>query len=302
MTVAGSHLYGTNVETSDYDFKGVCIPTKDYFFGYLKVFEQLERKAGAGAPADLVVMSLAKFCRLAVDCNPNIIELLFAPEECITHVTGTGLQLLDAREMFVSKKARHTFAGYAHSQLRRIKTHRAWLLNPPTQPPTRKEFGLSETHKASKAELGAFNALEEEGKTDDMPKEMLTLFLRERQYQGAMTTWKQYENWKATRNEARAGLEAKYGYDTKHAMHLIRLMRMCREILTDGSVIVRRPDREELLAIRNGEWSYEKLIEQAERIDEECEGLYATSPLKKEPDRKAIDELVVKLTYEYLFG
>ncbi len=58
LTQHGSHAYGTNIETSDYDFKGVCIPTIDYFLGFDKNFEQLERSANAGHPHDLVIMSL----------------------------------------------------------------------------------------------------------------------------------------------------------------------------------------------------------------------------------------------------
>lgn len=42
LTVAGSHLYGTNIESSDYDFKGACVPTKDYFLGWLKTFERAD--------------------------------------------------------------------------------------------------------------------------------------------------------------------------------------------------------------------------------------------------------------------
>ncbi|MDP2647726.1 MAG: nucleotidyltransferase, partial [Candidatus Yanofskybacteria bacterium] len=81
------------------------------------------------------------------------------------------------------------------------------------------------------------------------------------------------------------------GYDRKHAMHLVRLMRMCREILTDGKVIVRRPDREELLAIRNGAWEYDQLIEWADRQDAEMTDLVEKSKLRKSPDRTYLDEL-----------
>lgn len=302
LTTSGSHLYGTNVTGSDYDFKGVCIPTEDYFFGWMKAFEQLERHASKGHPADLTVMSLSKFCKLAVDCNPNIIEILFAPDESIIHIDAFGEELREHRYDFLSKKARYTFAGYAHAQLKRIKTHRKWLLDPPTQRPERSDFGLSnEVRAVTKAELGAFQAIEhDEALPIEMAPQVVTMFLRERQYQAAVTHWKQYENWKATRNEARADLEAQHGYDTKHAMHLVRLMRMCREILRDGNVVVRRPDAEELLAIRRGEWLYDEVIETADALEAECAELYTTSSLRKEPDRVALNEIVVEMTKRYL--
>jgi hypothetical protein len=245
-------------------------------------------------------MSLAKFCKLAVDCNPNIIEMLFATDADVIHIDAWGEELRAVRDRFISKKARHTFSGYAHAQLKRIRTHRRWLLDPPKERPTRSNFGLGETTKVSKSELGAFEALHNEGKSIEFAPDVLTLFLRERQYQAALTHWNQYENWKATRNEARAALEAKYGFDTKHAMHLVRLMRMCREILTDGSVVVKRPDASELLAIRRGEWSYERVIAEAEAIDAECAGLYAASPVRHEPDRVWLDDFVIDLTERFL--
>lgn len=297
LTVAGSHLYGTNVEGSDYDHKGVCIPTKDYFFGYLKSFEQFERQASKGAPADLTLMSLAKFVKLAQDCNPNVVELLYATEKSIVHCDVWGEALIGIRDRFLSRKARHTFSGYAHSQLKRIKTHRRWLLEPPKEKPSRKAFGLSEETKPTKAELGAFDALPDQSA---LGPEVLKLFLRERQYASALTEWNQYQNWRATRNPARAALEEKHGYDTKHAMHLIRLMRMCVEILSGHGVIVERPDAEQLLSIRQGWWPYEEIVEHAEQLEAEAVRLYDVSPLPKEPDRVWLDRWLCTITESYL--
>lgn len=294
----GSHAYGTNVATSDEDFKGVCIEPTAYHLGFLHSFEQHERMANKGHDADLVVYSLKKFAKLAADCNPNIIEVLHVADEDVIEMDRFGQTLRERANLFLSKKARHTFSGYAHAQLKRIKTHRAWLLDPPQAPPSRKEFGLPEERKVSKGELGAFQALGAE--VEVLPKEVVTLFTREKAYQAKVTQFKQYLNWVKTRNPARAELEAKFGYDTKHGMHLLRLMRMCKEILMGQGVVVRRPDAEELLAVRRGEKSYDELIEEAERLDRECGELYETSPLPHKPNREALDRLVVDMTQEYL--
>lgn len=94
-----------------------------------------------------------------------------------------------------------------------------------------------------------------------------------------------YWTWKRNRNAARHELEVNFGYDTKHGMHLVRLMRMAEEILTEGKVLVKRPDAKELLDIRNGSWSYEKMIAWAEEKDEYIRGeLYNKSPLRKACD------------------
>lgn len=300
LTQAGSHLYGTNIEGSDYDFKGICIPTERHFFGFRSNFEQFERQVAKGHPHDLTITALAKFVKLAAECNPNIIELLFAPDECVVFEDEFGKTLRMKKQKFLSRKARFTFSGYAKSQLHRIKQHRSWLLNPPKARPERKDFGLGETTKVSKSELGAFQALEQEGATIELPADILTLFLRERQYQAALTHWNQYEGWKKSRNPARAQMEATYGFDGKHGMHLLRLLRMCREILKTGKVHVRRSDREDLLAVRRGERSYEDLIAEAESLDQECGDLVATSPLPEEPDYEYLEELTTNIQLAYL--
>lgn len=105
-----------------------------------------------------------------------------------------------------------------------------------------------------------------------------------------------YWTWKQNRNEARHALEVAYGYDTKHAMHLVRLMRMAEEILTEGKLLVRRPDAKELLDIRNGAWSYEQLIAWAEEKDEYIRNtLYPKSPLRRVADIGLATEVLMEV-------
>jgi len=297
MVRHGSRAYGLNTPTSDLDVKGICVEPREYHLGFMYVFEQHESK---NDKEDKVIYSLKKFARLAADSNPNIIEILHGSDEDILKIDYFGKKLLDYRYAFLSKKARFTFAGYAHAQLKRIKTHRAWLLSPPKNPPSRSDFDLPDTSSMSKSDLGAFEKVLNESPTIGMAKDVMTLYVRERQYQSAYAHWKQYQNWLKTRNPIRAELEAKFGYDTKHAMHLLRLMRMCKEILETGKVIVKRPDREELLNVRNGRRSYESIIREAERLEGECEELYDTSTLQKHPNRQKLNDIIVNLTEEYL--
>jgi hypothetical protein len=297
----GSHAYGMNTPTSDLDSKGVCIEPKAFHFGFLHTFEQETREAKKGAAEDRVVYSLKKFAGLAAECNPNIIEVLHVADEHVLAIDAFGEELRAMRHAFVSAKARWTFAGYAHSQLKRIKTHRKWLVDPPKAPPTRKEFGLSEVSKISKAELGAFDAAVDQSLEIELSRELMTVFTREKQYQAAKRHYDQFENWKKTRNAARAELEAKFGLDTKHAAHLVRLLRMCKEIMTTGEVVVKRPDAAEFLSIRAGAWTYDQIVEYAERTEAECAALYdAGATVRHEPDRIAIDAAIVGMTERYL--
>jgi len=123
---------------------------------------------------------------------------------------------------------------------------------------------------------------------------------RERRYRAAQRNWEQYRTWKRKRNPARAALEAKHGYDTKHGSHLMRLLRMGREIVETGDVHVWRGDRDadELRAIRNGAWSYDQLVARAQTVGAELKALVAEghSPLPARPDASALNQLVVQLT------
>lgn len=113
----------------------------------------------------------------------------------------------------------------------------------------------------------------------------------------------QYVTWMAERSPERHETEIEFGYDTKHAMHLVRLLRMGYEILTEGELRVRRPDAAELLDIRAGKWTYEQVVDYAnemvEKIDE-CPQRYIKVAIA--PDTKEINRVVVAITREYLEG
>lgn len=300
LTRHGSHAYRTNIETSDLDIKGICVPTKEFLLGFAFNFEQLEQQANQGHDCDKVIYSVQKFMKLASNCNPNIIEVLFADDSDILSITPAGKLLRDNRDLFISKKAKFTFSGYAHAQLKRIKGHRSWLLDPPTHRPNRGEYGLPEGKKLmNKSDRGFYEKLQEEDHEAVQSEDLARIFTKEKEYANALSNWDKYENWKKKRNPARAALEAQFGFDTKHGMHLIRLMRMCSEILSGKGVIVRRPDYTELLDIRRGHYSYDNLIAEADELGARCEALYETSSLPHGPDVHKLNDLCLQVVEQH---
>lgn len=294
LTKAGSQAYGTSTPQSDLDLRGIAIPPRDILLGFVKSFEQAQKLG----EVDIVVFDFRKFLGLASNCNPNIIEILFTAEEDWIWASPAYEKLRAHGHLFLSKKAQHTFFGYAMSQLKRIKSHRAWLLNPPKHKPSREEYGLSLANKVSASDHGAYDKLLEEGHVFD--ENVMQLLQREKAYANAMTEWKQYENWKNTRNEARASLEAKFSYDVKHGMHLVRLIRMGHEILSQGKVLVKRPDAEELKAIRQGAWTYDHMIEWATNMEQTLNEAAKASLLPESPDLTAINQLCIEILSESL--
>jgi predicted nucleotidyltransferase len=113
--VMGSHAYGTNIETSDRDIRGVFIqPLGDIFkYGYI---DQVADKT-----SDIVYYELKRFLNLVKTNNPNILELLNAPEDCIIHKYPLYDMILEYRDIFITKKCRWTFAGYAIEQIKKAR-------------------------------------------------------------------------------------------------------------------------------------------------------------------------------------
>ena len=97
------------------------------------------------------------------------------------------------------------------------------------------------------------------------------------------------------RNPVRPELERRYGYDTKHAMHLVRLMRMGLEVLQHGELRVRRSDAEELRAIRDGALSFDALLETAAALEERMRQAVNESALPLDVDHAEVDRLAIEL-------
>lgn len=95
--------------------------------------------------------------------------------------------------------------------------------------------------------------------------------------------------------EKRKRLVEKFGYDTKNASHLIRLLRMGIEFLIEGYLHVKRKDSSQLLEIKRGEWSLEQVKKEANHLFKLAEEAYVRSSLPNKPDTEKINELCIKI-------
>ncbi len=101
--------------------------------------------------------------------------------------------------------------------------------------------------------------------------------------------------------EKRKSLVEKYGYDTKNAAHLIRLLRMGVEYLKHGHLTIDRTnvDREELLSIKRGEWLLEDVKKEAERWEKELQRAKEYSKLPEKADFQKVNALCTNLIKSY---
>lgn len=359
LTLAGSQAHGTAREGSDVDLRGVCVAPLDVRLSLFHRFEQLEgplplgledavlprlrahptASRGLEIKVESVIFELAKFVGLCAVANPNALEILFADERDWVFETPTWRRLHAERHRFLTRKVQQTFLGYALMQLKKIRTHRAWLLTPPTAKPSRdplagaalgkddqhrieqsvaerlRGWSLDDLELPASARIALSERLEDfqrevlgapEGELEDhrravathalqLPADVVRSLNAEKRYRGALRQWEAYQAWKQQRNPARAALELKHGYDTKHAMHLVRLMRMGLEVLDTGALQVRRPDAGELSEIRDGALSYDALLETAESLQHAMQRAASTSRLPHDVDRDQLDALAFEL-------
>lgn len=294
LCTVGSRAYGTHTPESDYDYRGALVPPALCDSGFLHKFEQKERLAGYGE--DSIAYDLRKFFSLCANCNPNVVECLFVPDDLVVVDTKWGRLLRENRYKFLSMRAKDSFHGYAYSQLKRMKNHKAWMDQEKSgavtvERPKRKAFGLGPNPKYAKEHLQGLVALPQ----DSLEPSLKDYVAKEREYMAAHNEWAKWNKWRKNRNPQRAAMERKSGYDLKHGMHLVRLLKMCEELLRDGELYVRRPDADFLLEVRNGEWSYEKLMGWVDNQDEVLKALADKSTLPKHPDMDYLNNLCAEM-------
>jgi len=219
IVVCGSHAYGTSHEGSDLDVRGAFVPPWRDLVGLG------DRETVEVAP-DTVLHSAKKLLRLCAAGNPNVLDWLFVPEECVWFMSDEFRRVVwSRRQTFLSRQLLPRFAGYARGHLQKLQ-------------------------RGKTRETGAKRA-------EDI---------------------------------------VEHGYSTKNAMHLIRLARMGCEALETGEYNTRRPDAEELLAIRRGEWSLEKVLREGDALLARMNAAATRSPLPERVEREAVSEMLVELT------
>lgn len=254
LGLGGSYAYGTDQEGSDIDFRGITLHLPSDLLG-LTTFEQYE-----DACTDTVIYSFNKIVRLLLECNPNTLELLGLDDGQYLIKTALGQELLDRREMFLSKRAAKSFGGYAGAQLRRLQN----ALARDSMPQAEKERHIFNSVRNALEDFERKNMLADKGTIriymdrSENPAWETEIFI-DADYKHLPL--RDYNNMLGVMNNVvrdydKIGKRNRKKDDNhlnKHAMHLIRLFMMGIDILEKGEIRThRREDVELLRKIRAG--------------------------------------------------
>ena len=134
--VSGSHLYNLNTPKSDVDIRGIYVNPTEEYLGLSEPSGQISDEKN-----DTTYYSLKRFFELAQTANPNIIELLWVPENCFKIKTPLMQKMMDNRDLFITKKCFHTHSGYAYAQIKKAQGSNKKVHNPmPEEMPKKEDF------------------------------------------------------------------------------------------------------------------------------------------------------------------
>lgn len=303
LCLGGSYAYGTNIEGSDIDIRGICLNSEDEIVGIEKDPEQFISDEG-----DIVIYTLKKAVKLLSECNPSMIESMFCRNEDYIYMSLPGITLLSKARIFLSQRAAKTFGGYAKSQLNRLINRsgrsRDLILENEERSFEKAFITLAQRHKSY---IKNSAKVSQDGKSihlsfavkDATPTEVADLLNElnsiDRSYR------KSVRNDKATT----------HGKLSKHMMHLIRLYMMGEEVLRTGypSTYREGDEHELLMSIRNGAYLKEDRLTPTEefqalldKYSAKYEEAAANTGLPEVPDYAEINKLVKKLNWDYVLN
>lgn len=300
LGVGGSHAYGTNVEGSDLDIRGVATNRRENIIVGNR-FEQ-----SIDTTTDTTIYSFEKLISLLCNCNPNIVEILGLKSEHYLYISHFGKLLLKHRHIFLSKRAINSFGGYANSQLRRL------------------ENKASRTASQEQEERFILRSIESaqydfKRRYFEHPEDAIRLYIDKAVHDGYDTeifmdvVLKHYplRDYKDMVSEMQSIIRSyksigrrnenalSHGKIAKHMMHLVRLYLMCLDILEKGEIITyREKDHDLLMDIRNGKYLDDNdqpvpaFYDMVNDLEHSLEYWKAHTSLPDAPNMKTINDLL----------
>ena len=305
----GSHLYGTNTELSDFDYKAVYVPAgRDILLNRIKEGRQSgpdkSRTPGAkNMPGDVDIQSFAitKLFRMLTQGDIIGCEMIFTPDKNVIYKHKWYDEILERKQIFLSSKV-SGYVGYCRQQANkygirgsRISACRdviEFLKTKPHLSKTGKHWnGLTmlagETEHCAMVKQTNGMGQEEELFECCGKKIMSTITVKE-----ATAIYQRYFDDYGHRALL---AEKNEGIDWKAISHALRVGRQAIELLQTHQITFPRPDAVELLSVKRGERPYAEVSDQLDHLLSQVLDASRLSTLPPEADYAAIDELTIDL-------
>lgn len=310
LTLGGSHAYGTEHENSDLDIRG-CFLNNKYEILTSNKYEQFNNNE-----TDTVIYSFEKLIRLLNNCNPNVIEMLGCKPEHYLYTSNIGKELLDNKQLFLSKKCIQSFGGYANDQLRRLSN----ISNRYVDQKEREQYILTSINNASHSfkerylqyQEDSVNLYLDDAIQENFEKEIfMDINLNHyplRDYVGLISEMQSIlrSYAKIGKRNSRAIEHDKIG---KHMMHTIRLYLMCFDLLEKEEINTYRTyDIAFLLSVKNGLFLDENMqpikefYEYVNDLEKRLQYAIKNTCLPEQPNYKEINDFVASVNERIILG
>lgn len=307
----GSHVYGTNLPTSDTDIKAVHIPHKMDILLQRAVpvvieKSKLDERAKNGPEdTDFESFSLHRYMGLLLEGQTVALDMLFTPKRWLLESSKEWEGIVSAKEYWLSSGV-SSFVGYCRQQANRYgirgsrvaATREALALLDDlmlTEDPLSKlkdHWGKVQAFASGREHVQVLESTHSDGRAVKLlevcnrkVQEHVTLKEARKVFQLIMDNYG-HRALQAERNQ---------GVDWKALMHAVRVCEEAKELLRDGNITFPRPEADFLLKVRKGELPYAEVAARIEAGMAELEDAMRASPLPKEPNRALADQHVARI-------
>lgn len=308
---SGSHLYGLNTPASDEDYVSIFMPTS-YDLLSLQKCEMIdnstkgsnENRRNTNEDIDDTAYSLPRYLHLALQGNPNLTEILFAPDNVILKKSSIYLDLKNNVDKIISKRIYNSFMGFAVSQRKKLEY--------------KKDRYIELCNAIEYLEKCCHSLLQNET-ANNMPQEVADYLNH---------TVKKYKGSKHVEESFHKGLPTKIiydkmieerdkygwrlhtksfqnlGYDIKFASHTIRLLIECEMLLNTGNIIFPIPEKEkyDIIQIKLGNVSIEDFYNLCTLYEDRCRIALEKTTLSEQPNWQFMNNWLVDILRNEIYN
>ncbi len=330
--ISGSKAYGLDTKESDTDIRGVFYLPKDMFYG-LEYCSQVSNETNdivyyeLGRFIELLLKNNPTVLEMLATPEKHILYKHDLMKEiqisdflsALTKDTFVGYAMSQIKKAKgLNKKMFHRMDGERKSLLDFcyvVESHKSILLREWLAVPNYKQeyCGLSKINHlkdmytifySDEGEF-AYRGICSSGDANEVSlssipegeEPIALLCFNKDAYSIYCKKFREYWDWMENRSINRYQINKTHGkgYDTKNMMHTIRLLQMALNIFKEQSLSIEVSNREELLDIKRGKFSYEEIVEKVDVLMTDIQNYALQSNMLEVPNKNKIHKLLVDL-------